>query len=542
MTGTVAARPRVEVAGGLSIALLTHAARLIRTGALIVITVAAGMSAVVVWQHGTLYGGSLDAPSLEALASNPGIRIMFGAPVALQDPGGFTVWRTGAMMAVLVGVWAVLTTVRITRGDEEAGRWDILLAGRYRLWRLVLINLTVLVAASAGVGCAVAMAMSVAGAEAGGAARYGVVLALIGAGAAGWGALAGQLVADHRRAASIAVFAVVAGFGLRMVADGVPGLAWLHWVTPFGLLGLSEPFGARSIAPVVVLVAAFLALVAAVAITSRHRDLNAGLLPVRHRHPAHPVLLRSVGRFAVRRAIGPVLGWGVGLGAYFLVVGLLTSSLTRFLSDNPAFADLAAAAGFGSLTTVEGYVGSLFTLLAIPVGLFAAGRISATAADEEARLLTVVFAAPVSRTRWFLTEAVTALGAGLILTLVAGVATWVGTLLVDAELPATAALAGAINIAPIMILSLAAALFALGWIPQAVLPVGAIPAAGGFLLHILTDSLDWPNWISSLSPYAHVGLVPYERPDWSGAAGLVMVAATVALLGLYGYRRRDLRG
>ena len=50
-------------------------------------------------------------------------------PVALQDPGGFTVWRTGTPLAVLVAVWAMLTVIRITRGDEEAGRWDIL-AGR----------------------------------------------------------------------------------------------------------------------------------------------------------------------------------------------------------------------------------------------------------------------------------------------------------------------------------------------------------------------------------------------------------------------------
>jgi ABC-2 type transport system permease protein len=542
MTGTVAARPAVEVAGGLGIALLAHAARLIRTGALIVLTVAAGMSAVVVWQHGHLYGGSLDASSLEALAGSPGIRIMFGAPVALQDPGSFTVWRTGAMMAVLVAVWAVLTTVRITRGDEEVGRWEILLAGRYRLSRLVTINLTVLVAAAAAIGAAVAVAMSVAGAEAGGAVRYGIVLALIGAGAAAWGALAAQLVNDRQRAASIAVAAVVAGFGLRMVADGVPGLAWLHWVTPFGLLGLSEPFGARSITPVVVLLAEFLALVAAVAVTSRHRDLNAGLLPVQDRRPAHSVLLRSMGRFAVRRTVGPVLGWGVGLGSYFLVVGLLASSLIQFLSDNPAFADRAAAAGFGSLTTVDGYVGSMFTLLSIPLGLFAAGRISATAADEEARRLTMIFAAPVSRTRWFMTEALTALGASLIVTLVAGVAAWVGTLFIDAELPATAALAGVLNVAPIMMVSLAAALFALGWIPKAVLPVGAIPAAGGFLLQVLADSLGWPEWISMLSPYAHVGLVPYEQPDWTGAVGLVAVAVILAILGLYGYSRRDLRG
>ena len=137
----------------------------------------------------------------------------------------------------------------------------------------------------------------------------------------------------------------------------------------------------------------------------------------------------------------------------------------------------------------------------------------------------MLFSAPVSRPlAWSSDRGRHRAGASLILTLVAGATTWIGTLPVEAELPVTAALAGVLNMAPIMVVSLATALFALGWIPQAVLPVGAIPAAGGFLLQVLADSLDWPDWISSLSPYAHVGLVPDERPDWIGAAGLVVVA------------------
>ena len=108
--------------------------------------VAAGLSGLVVWQYRSLYGESFDAGSLEALTANPAIRILFGTPVALDDAGGFTVWRTGTPMAVLLGVWAVLTAVRVTRGEEEAGRWDQLLAGRFRLTGLVAPHLGVVVA------------------------------------------------------------------------------------------------------------------------------------------------------------------------------------------------------------------------------------------------------------------------------------------------------------------------------------------------------------------------------------------------------------
>ena len=401
------------------------------------------------WQYRSLYGESFDAGSLEALTANPAIRILFGTPVALDDAGGFTVWRTGTPMAVLLGVWAVLTAVRVTRGEEEAGRWDQLLAGRFRLTGLVAAHLGVVIAVTLVAGGVVAVAMRLAGADIEGSIRYGVALSLIGAGMAALGALTGQLIPDRRRAVALA--AVVFGTGLlaRVIGDGADSLHWLHWLSPFGLLSLSQPFAANQNMPLVVLLAAVLLLVGAVVLTSRRRDLQAGVLPVTDRRRAHTVLLRSLPRYAVRRSLGPLAGWGIGIGLYFLLIGLLAASLTRFLSENPQYAALAAQAGFPSLSTVEGYVAALFALLAIPIGLFAASRISAGAADEEAGRLTMVFAAPVSRQRWYLTEtAAGALGC-LLLAITAGVATWAGTTIVGVDLAGTAALAGTLNVLPI---------------------------------------------------------------------------------------------
>ncbi|HEX2072990.1 MAG TPA: hypothetical protein VHF92_04330 [Geodermatophilus sp.] len=80
------------------------AVRQVRRGTLVVAAVAAGLPALVVVQYRGL-DGAIGTASLSALAENPAIRTLFGPPVALDDPGGFTVWRTGTVLAVLVGVW-----------------------------------------------------------------------------------------------------------------------------------------------------------------------------------------------------------------------------------------------------------------------------------------------------------------------------------------------------------------------------------------------------------------------------------------------------
>lgn len=532
----------LQPAPGPVAALLRHAVRLVRRGAVIVMAVAAGMSALVVQQYRGLAGEGFDLGSMQALASNPAIRIMFGPPVALDDPGGFTVWRTGTPLAVLVAIWAMLAAVRITRGEEEAGRWNLLLAGRYRLARLVGLQLAAIVAATVATGLAVTVAMIVAGAQLRGSAHYGAALTLVGAGAAMWGGLAGQLVSDRRRAAVLASTGLGAGLLARMVADSADSLSRLHWLTPFGLLGLTEPFAAARLAPLAVLLLASLALAVGVWVASARRDVGAGVVSTRHRH--RPLLgwLRSLPRFAVRRGAGSVLAWGAGIWLYFLVIGLLASSLTTFLSDNPLFADLAARAGFGSLTTVSGYLASLFALLAIPLGLYAASRVSADSADEEARHLTLVFAAPVPRRYWLLLQAGTAAAGTVVLATGAGLAGWAGAAAVGADVSLGAALAGALNVVPVAWLSLGAALLAFGWLPEATLAIGAIPVAGGFLLQVLAETLRWPAWALGLSPYQHLHAVPYETINWGSTTGMTVIAATLAVLGLTGFARRDLRG
>ncbi|MCW2141193.1 hypothetical protein BXY51_005773 [Actinoplanes cyaneus] len=72
----------------------------------------------------------------------PAIRTLFGAPMGLDTAGGFTVWRVGTFTAVLLGAGVILATTRITRGEEDTGRWDVLLAGRVPLREAVARHVT----------------------------------------------------------------------------------------------------------------------------------------------------------------------------------------------------------------------------------------------------------------------------------------------------------------------------------------------------------------------------------------------------------------
>lgn len=516
--------------------------RQLRRGTLVVSAIAGAMPAFVAAQYQGTFSGAVPASSLEALAQNPAIRTLFGPPVALDDPGGFTVWRLGTVLAVLVGIWAALAATRVTRGEEEAGRWDLLLAGRLRLAVLIRAHVVVLLGAAVLPGLAAALGLLLSGTDATGSLLFGTMIASTGMTGVALGVLGAQLLAERRAASGLAVAVLLGMLLMRMVGDGVPALAFLQWASPFGLLGRAEPFGADRWVPALVLIGMVSVLATAAVRASDDRDVGSARLRGRDRVSAPSRLVRSLGGLAVHRVRRPMITWGAGLAAYFLLIGLLARTMVDFLADNPLFARLAAQAGFVQLGSVEGYVSALFSLLAVPVGAFAASRVAHAAVDEQAGRLTPLLSLPVSRVRWAATEAVVVTVGTIVLAAVAGLATWAGTAWVGADVGVGAALAGALNAVPVALLCLGAALLALGWVPASVLAVGVLPAAGGYLLLVFADTFAWPEWVRAVSPFAHLASVPAESVDAGGAAGMLVVAFALASAGLAGYARRDLRG
>lgn len=509
-------------------------------GAAVVTAASAGISAVVALGHRDFLTGTRTG-DFAALAGNPGIRIMFGEPVALDDPGGFTVWRTGASLAVLVAVWALLAATRITRGEEEARRWDLLLAGPVTLAGTVARHAAVVAVVACAPGVAVFGALAAVGTDPRGAALHGGGIALVGAFFALVGALTAQVFSSRTAATGAAVAVLGIGFLLRMAGDANTATAWLHWLSPFGLLALTRSFAADRWTPLLVLAIAAIATAAGALAAAGRRDLHGGLFSATGGRSPRRWLLASPTAFAVRRMLPSWFGWTAGIGSYYAVMGLLTGSVTEFLTSNPRFADLAAEAGFPALGSSKGLAATLFSLLAVPVGAFAAVRMAAAAMDETKGRFTLTLSAPLSRTRLLAGETVAALTGSTSLLTVAGLAAWTGTLAGSPSLAWTSALAGAWNVVPVVLLSLGFAVAALGWAPKAVAVVGMLPGAGGFLLLVVARSAGAPDWIAGISPFAHLASVPRESFDLVGAAGMAAVAVAAAVLGVVGLRRRDLR-
>ncbi|MGY0498325.1 ABC transporter permease [Nocardia sp. FBN12] len=535
---TVQPHPAIPSAIGPALAWLTY--RQVWRGAALVAAIVTGLSAMVAVQYQTTFADTLDPGALRALAENPAVRVLFGEPRALDDPGGFTVWRTGTPALVLCGVWALTSATRLTRGEEESGRWDLVLGGRVRIVDMVAWCTAILTVAALLSAVGIGAALIATGTDASGAVMHGLCVLGSTVTFAGVGVLAAQLLGSRSAATGAACAVVGLSLLLRMLADGVSALAWTAWFTPFGLAARAAPYAENRVTPVLALAGLAIAPAVAALIVARRRDLGGAVFVRSDTRAPRTRLLGSVPAFAVRRALAPTMGWAVGIAAYFVLIGALTSTIVSFLEQNPRFADLAATAGFGGLGSVTGFAAALFALLAIPVGLYAATRIAAMAADEKARRWTPLHALPLSRYQLAGAEiAVIALGVAGLLTTAAS-AMWIGAVSTGAPLGLRDAFAGAFNLVPVVLLALGAATLGLGWYPHAVAAIGAVPVVGGFLLDVIAASTDAPTWLREISPFAHLAAVPDTGPNLLASVILTVIAAATTALGLLGYTHRDL--
>ena len=161
--------------------------------------------------------------------SNKATSALFGPAHQLQTVGGFTVFKISMTLMILGAVWGLLTSTRLLRGEEDSGRWDLLLTGRttrrgataqaiaglgagaVALW-VVSAIITVLSGQASSVRISVGPSLYLALAMVTTAVMFLAV-----------GAVASQLAATRRQAASFGAAVLGVSYAVRLIADAGVG-------------------------------------------------------------------------------------------------------------------------------------------------------------------------------------------------------------------------------------------------------------------------------------------------------------------------------
>lgn len=524
---------------GWAVARLT--VRLIRRSTLLSGLALAGYAAVETLVIEKNYPDDASRAALATFGDFPVLRVLQGVPYSVET-GALVAWDAGWMMSVIVGVWAITTTSRILRGDEDDGRTDVALAGPVRASRMLACQTATLLAACAVLGLALGLALVASGAPVAGSVLFGAAISVVCGAFVGLTTLTSQVFATRSRALAVSAGLLGAALVLRMAANSADSRSWLAWVTPFGWSDQLRPFGDnRALVLLVPVVVVAVLMGCAIALRVR-RDSRAGIVRERGVRPSRAWGLTSALAFAWRANLGVLVTWAVALAGWGLATGALVPSMNDFVASDPAFQDILAGMGMNVSDLSKGFVGMTATLAGVALSVYAATRIGAARAEESSTRLDHVTTRSVPRRRWLAGHVLLTLGSVLLLAVVAGAATWSGAAVMGSDLTLRASMSAVLNTVPVAVVFGGLAVLVLGLAPRATVAVAATGAVVAYLLQLIGPALDWPDVVVGASPFWHLGAVPVEAFELTSAVVLVAIGAASAVAGMIAFERRDLVG
>lgn len=483
----------------------------------------------------------------QALGANAGLQALLGESKHVDTVAGLVEWRALGVLTFLGAIWALLTGTSLLRGEEEAGRWEMLLSGHTTRRRATAGALAGLAISLVLLWVVIAIITVATGRYPG--ADFPVsnclyfALALTGS---AWvcmaiAALASQLAPTRRTAATWAAGFFGAMFLARAIGDSAPSLNWIRQLTPLGWIEQLHPLTGGDpfmLVPVVVFIAV---LLGAAIYLAGSRDLGASALPDHDTAPTRTRLLNGPLGLIIRLMRGNLLAWIAAVGTISFMFGLITQTVADALNQSTFIQALFRNLGARSIAA-ENFLGMIFFLITALVSLYAASQTSATREEEAGGQLDNLFVRLVTRVRWMTERAFITLIGMVILGVAAGLIAWVGAYTQGSGIGLTKILAAGLNTVPPGILVLGFGIFIHGLLPRFVSIAVYGLVAWSFLVELVGSLVKANHYFLDLSIFHHMALAPAADIKWDTVGIFVAIGFGLTAAGILLFNRRDLAG
>jgi ABC-2 type transport system permease protein len=481
-----------------------------------------------------------------SLGNNIGLRVFFGAPNHISTVTGATAWNTGGVMVLIVAIWAFLLATKTLRGEENAGRWELLLTGQTTARRATIntlaglsFGLFVLYVVSAltfiGVGKIHTVDLSTTAAL-----FFALTVVASAAVFVSVGAFASQLMPTRSRATSLSATILGICFLLRAVA-GTTNAHWLLDITPLGWIERMQPlYGSQ---PMWLLPVAALVLVLSLCtiFLAGHRDLGASTFVDNDMARPRTGLLNTPMGAAIRLTRVASLSWLIAIGLGSLFFGLLTKPAAQAFTDSAGIEHtINRLAHATQQTGATIFLGIVFFLLMLVIMSYAASAIGAMREEEAAGYLDNLLVRSVGRLQWLWGRLLLITVVVILASLLSSIGVWASVASQHVGVPFhTLFLAGLNMVAPALFI-LGAGIWALGIVPRLTTVVAYGVIGWSFLIQMISSGLNINHWILDTSVLQHIPLAPAANPNWMSAGIIAALGIVLCIVGSLVFNARDL--
>ncbi len=513
--------------------------------------------AAVAWA--VVFGGTVAASALTYVTSFPtaasrhqllsttgadkGLAVLLGPVSSIDTVGGYTVYKCFVFLTTFGAIWAILAATRLLRREEEAGRWQLMLAGSTEASRATAATLSALGAAVTILFGGTTLITLLAGRNAkvgfgmGETLLYGLSITIAPAVFGAVGALTAQLGRTRRMATGLGLGIFGVSFVVRMIADSGPQSRWLLWATPLGWTELMRPFTQNDPWPLVPAAAATVGLCIAAVMLASRRDAGTGVLASRDVSPLRPFGLGSPFGLATRLELPVIAAWCAGAAAAGFAFGIIVKVTTGAV---PASLNNTLEKFGVKGTFANQYFGVAFLLVAAIVALLPAGQVGAASDEETSGRMLHALAQPTSRAALFGGRLVLS-GLGITASgLLAGLSAWLGAKSQGVDLDLTTMVGAGLNVVPTALVALGIGATLLAVAPRRA-AAAYVVVVGSLLVDLLGSIMASLSWLSHLSLFHYMALAPAQHPDLATIAIVLSVATALGVIATMLFVRRDLQ-
>lgn len=490
-----------------------------------------------------LYQSDVERQAMAETMKNPAMSALVGQGYGLENytNGAMMAHQMLLMTAVVVAIMNILLVVRLTRADEEDGQLEMLRAlpiGRLAptnavmyivLWTNVILSFVITT------GLAV---LSIDSIDLIGSLLYGVALGATGIFFAAVTMLCAQL-SDNARGTMMLSFTVLGvAYFIRAVGDA--GNTTISWFSPLGWILGTEVYVNNYWWPI--LLTLFIGgCIFALALYLNHiRDIGSGFLPSRAGRKHASRLLQTPIGLSLRLQKTPMIAWFVGMFVIGASYGSVLGDLSTFFEQNEMIKQMLASDENISMT--EQFLSMLMVIMAIMATIPVIMSILKIKGEEKKQRTEHLLARDISRKKLLLSYVVIAFIVSILMLLVAVVGLAVtGLAVLEIDTTFSMLVKSMLVYLPALWVILGISVFLFGVAPRFT-SFSWFYLLFTFVVVYLGELLEFPDWISNLSPFAHVPEIPVDELAFTPLIILTIIAVALTAVGLFGYQKRDIQG
>jgi len=481
-------------------------------------------------------------PFQVAAATNRVTLALYGPAGDLHTLGGLATWKLNVYGAAAAALMSMFLVIRQTRGDEDAGRLELVEAGAVGRRATLAAGLLTALIANLGLALVAGLALAVSGLPVVPSLAYGLGMAAVGMSFAAITGVAAQLAAGARTAIGLVLSMLGVAFVLRAVGDTATGgwLSRLSWLSPIGWATALRPFGPLNWWVLIIPVLFTIAVSALAFALAGRRDLGTGLLPVRPGPPAASPRLAGPFGLAWRLQRGPLLAWSAAIALYGLILGALANSVGKLVGTSASMREMFVRLG-GHSGLVNAFLAAIMAFIAVFASVYAVQAVLRLRTEESGQRAEPVLAGAVGRIQWALSHLAFAIIGPVVLLVIAGLTSGLvyGAAIGDVAGQAGRMLASALVQLPAVWVFAGIAALLFGLVPRF-----TAAAWGALVLFVgLTELGSFgalSRWLPDISPFTHVPKLPGGTFTATPLVWLVAIAVVLTVAGLAAFRRRDL--